>query len=116
MSYTTSSYILERIIQIPAEENEYEKKNINKGKGSEYNQVPPPMMGNYCHCDYAKVEKTLNIKLKSFSNEVDQLADDIDVIYTKSDVSELEFVNDVVEKVFYEENQNDSTKNENSKS
>ncbi|MFS7914634.1 hypothetical protein Hanom_Chr02g00155751 [Helianthus anomalus] len=62
------------------------------------------------------VENALNIKLKSVQNQVDQLPDEIDVTYTKSDVCESELVNDVVEKVFEDESQSDSTKNENSKS
>ncbi|MFS7913737.1 hypothetical protein Hanom_Chr02g00145201 [Helianthus anomalus] len=57
------------------------------------------MMGNYYQRDYEKVEKALNIKLKSVSNEADQLPDDIDVTYTKSNVGESELVNDVVENV-----------------
>ncbi|MFS7979220.1 hypothetical protein Hanom_Chr10g00924841 [Helianthus anomalus] len=120
MSYTSSSYILERIFQVlerifqvPAEKNESENKVVEKGKGSGYHQVPPPMMGKYCQRKFEEVEKALNIKLKSVSNEVYQLPADINVTYTKSDVSESELVNDVVEKVFDGEKQKDFTTNEN---
>ncbi|MFS7905945.1 hypothetical protein Hanom_Chr01g00053651 [Helianthus anomalus] len=74
------------------------------------------MMENYFQRKFERVENALNIKLKSVSNEVNQLSDDINVIYTKSDVCESALVNDVVEKVFDGEKQNDFTKNENSKS
>ncbi|MFS8034859.1 hypothetical protein Hanom_Chr17g01586121 [Helianthus anomalus] len=73
-------------------------------------------MKNYCRKKFEGVEKALNIKLKTVQNPINQLPDNIDVTYTKSDVCESELVNDVVEKVFEEESQSDSAKNENSKS
>ncbi|MFS7977541.1 hypothetical protein Hanom_Chr10g00905171 [Helianthus anomalus] len=47
---------------------------------------------------------------------VDQLPENIDVTYTKSDVGESEVVSKVVESVLKKENQNNSTKNDNSES
>ncbi|MFS7978294.1 hypothetical protein Hanom_Chr10g00913821 [Helianthus anomalus] len=49
-------------------------------------------------------------------NMVDQLAENIDVTYFKSDVGELEVVSEVVESVLKEESKNDSSKNDNSES
>ncbi|MFS7981055.1 hypothetical protein Hanom_Chr10g00946461 [Helianthus anomalus] len=73
-------------------------------------------MESYCRKKIEGVEKALNIKLKIVQNQIYQLPDDIDVTYTKSDICESELVNDVVEKVFDDEKQNDSTKNESSNS
>ncbi|KAJ0623113.1 hypothetical protein HanIR_Chr01g0028201 [Helianthus annuus] len=116
MSYLSSSYILDCIFQVTTEENESENTVVRTDKKVGYHQVPPSMMENYCHRKFERVEKALNIKLKSVSNEVNQLPDDINVTYTKSDVCESASVNDVVEKVFDGEKQNDFTKNENSES
>ncbi|MFS7946392.1 hypothetical protein Hanom_Chr06g00535781 [Helianthus anomalus] len=89
---------------------------VGNGKRDGYHQVPPPMMENYCRRKFEGVEMALNIKLKTVQNQIDQLPDCIDVTYRKSDVCELELVNDVVEKVFDEENQTDSTKTNRSNS
>ncbi|MFS7962263.1 hypothetical protein Hanom_Chr08g00724591 [Helianthus anomalus] len=59
------------------------------------------MHGNYLFFDDEKVENAIN--------NVDQLPDDIDVTYTKSDVGESEVVKNVVENDFKYEKQNDST-------
>ncbi|KAJ0618477.1 putative transcription factor interactor and regulator CCHC(Zn) family [Helianthus annuus] len=93
-SYHSSSYILERIFNITPDEKESEKNK--KGIGSEYHQVPPPLENNYTFYDGEKVEKVINM--------VDQLPDNIDVTYTKSDdISDSEVVGKVVESVFKEE-------------
>ncbi|KAF5805179.1 putative transcription factor interactor and regulator CCHC(Zn) family [Helianthus annuus] len=92
-SYHSSSYILERIFNITPDEKVSEKNK--KGKGSEYHQVPPPLENNYTFHDGEKVEKVINM--------VDQLPDNIDVTYTKSDdISDSEVVGKVVESVFQE--------------
>ncbi|KAJ0484297.1 putative transcription factor interactor and regulator CCHC(Zn) family [Helianthus annuus] len=92
-SYHSSSYILERIFNITPDEKVSEKNK--KGKGSEYHRVPPPLENNYTFYDGEKVEKVINM--------VDQLPDNIDVIYTKSDdISDSEVVGKVVESVFQE--------------
>ncbi|MFS7911440.1 hypothetical protein Hanom_Chr02g00118111 [Helianthus anomalus] len=83
-------------------------KRIIKGIGSEYHQVPPPLEKKYTFYDDEKVAKAINM--------VDQFPENIDVTYTKSDVGESEVVNKVVESVLEEENQNNSTKNDVSKS
>ncbi|MFS7995862.1 hypothetical protein Hanom_Chr12g01123041 [Helianthus anomalus] len=105
-SYHVSSYILERIFNITPDENDSEKTNLKKGIGSEYHQVPPLLEGNYTFYDNEKVEKAINL--------VDQLPENIDVTYTKSDVGESEVVSSVVENVLKDENH--FTKNENSTS
>ncbi|KAJ0929621.1 putative transcription factor interactor and regulator CCHC(Zn) family [Helianthus annuus] len=93
-SYHSSSYILERIFNITPDEKASEKNK--KGIGSEYHQVPPPLENNYTFYDGEKVEKVINM--------VDQLPDNIDVTYTKSDdISDLEVVGKVVESIFKEE-------------
>ncbi|MFS7919402.1 putative transcription factor interactor and regulator CCHC(Zn) family [Helianthus anomalus] len=100
-SYSTSSYVLDHIFQKQPKESEYEEKIVGNRKGSGY---------------YQGVEKTLTIKLKTVQNQIDQLPDEIDVSYTKSDVCESEFVNDVFEKVFEDEQQSNSTNFESSNS
>ncbi|KAF5790764.1 putative transcription factor interactor and regulator CCHC(Zn) family [Helianthus annuus] len=93
-SYHSSSYILERIFNITPDEKESEKNK--KGIGSEYQQVPPPLENNYTFYDDEKVEKVINM--------VDQLPDNIDVIYTKSDdINDSGVVDKVVESVSKEE-------------
>ncbi|KAJ0809384.1 putative transcription factor interactor and regulator CCHC(Zn) family [Helianthus annuus] len=92
-SYHSSSYILERIFNITPDEKESENK---KGIGSEYHQVPPPLENNYTFYDGEQVEKVINM--------VDQLPDNIDVIYTKpDDLHDSGVVSKVVESVFKEE-------------
>ncbi|KAJ0780763.1 hypothetical protein HanPI659440_Chr06g0241461 [Helianthus annuus] len=93
-SYHASSYILERIFNITPDGKESEKNK--KGLGSEYHQVPPPLENNYTFYDGEKVEKAINM--------VNQLPDNIDVTYTKSDdISDSEVVGKVVESVLAEE-------------
>ncbi|KAJ0450732.1 hypothetical protein HanHA300_Chr15g0559561 [Helianthus annuus] len=103
-SYHASSHILERIFNIKPHDNGCEKNK--KGIGSEYLQIPPPLENNYTSYDDEKVTKVINM--------VDQLPENIDVTYTKSDVGESKVVNKVVESVLKDEN--DSTKTEISKS
>ncbi|XP_035845139.1 HIV Tat-specific factor 1-like [Helianthus annuus] len=67
-----------------------------KGIGSEYHQVPPPFEEKFTFYDDEKVEKTFNM--------VDQLPDNIDVTYSKSDdSSDSEVVEKAVESVLKEE-------------
>ncbi|MFS7961910.1 hypothetical protein Hanom_Chr08g00720511 [Helianthus anomalus] len=100
ISYTTSSYVLDHIFQKPIKESESEEKIVENRKESGYHQVLPRITESYCRKNFEGVKKALDINLKSVQNQIDQLPDDIDVIYTKSDVCESELVNDVVEKVF----------------
>ncbi|KAJ0796157.1 hypothetical protein HanPI659440_Chr04g0158921 [Helianthus annuus] len=73
--------------EVPITEN---KKDI----GSEFHQVPPPE--KFTFYDEEKVEKAFNM--------VDQLPDDIDITYSKSDDShDSEVVGKVVESVLKEE-------------
>ncbi|MFS8033878.1 hypothetical protein Hanom_Chr17g01574711 [Helianthus anomalus] len=57
--YHDSSYILERVFQIPHLKRKTENKHVNKGKGSEYYQVRPQMMGNYCQKQLEEMENVL---------------------------------------------------------
>ncbi|KAJ0694889.1 hypothetical protein HanPI659440_Chr15g0613961 [Helianthus annuus] len=101
-SYHSSSYILERIFNITPDDKDSEKNK--KGIGSEY-QVPPPLRGNYMFCDEERVAKGLNM--------VDQLPENLDVTYTKSDdADDSEVVSKVVENVL----RDDFTKNGKSES
>ncbi|KAJ0573288.1 hypothetical protein HanRHA438_Chr06g0264711 [Helianthus annuus] len=91
-SYHTSSYVLERIFNIKP--NGKDSELNKKGIGSEFHQVPPPE--KFAFYDDEKVEKAFNV--------VDQLPDNIDVTYSKSDdSSDLEVVGKVVESVLKEE-------------
>ncbi|KAJ0864168.1 putative transcription factor interactor and regulator CCHC(Zn) family [Helianthus annuus] len=91
-SYHASSYVLERIFNIKPGDDDSEKNK--KGIGSEYHQVPPPE--KFAFYDDEKVEKAFNM--------VDQLPDNIDVTYSKSDdSSDSEVVGKVVESVLKEE-------------
>ncbi|KAJ0902935.1 putative transcription factor interactor and regulator CCHC(Zn) family [Helianthus annuus] len=91
-SYHASSYVLERIFNIKPGGDDSEKNK--KGIGSEFHQVPPPE--KFAFYDDEKVEKAFNM--------VDQLPDNIDVTYTKSDDSnDSEVVGKVVESVLKEE-------------
>ncbi|MFS8002461.1 hypothetical protein Hanom_Chr13g01202331 [Helianthus anomalus] len=102
-SYHASSYILEWIFNITPDDSDSE--NNKKGIGSKYHQVPPPLDKNDAFYDDKKVAKTMNM--------VDQLPENIDGTYPKSDdVSDSEVVSKVVESVLKE----DSTKNDNSES
>ncbi|MFS7912185.1 hypothetical protein Hanom_Chr02g00126941 [Helianthus anomalus] len=93
-SYHTSSYILERIFNITPDGDDSEKNQ--KGIGSEYHQVPPPLKDNYTFYDSEKMEKAINM--------VDQLPDNIDVTYSKSDdLDDSEVLGKVVESVLSEE-------------
>ncbi|KAJ0800205.1 putative transcription factor interactor and regulator CCHC(Zn) family [Helianthus annuus] len=101
--YHASSYILERIFYIKPDDNDSEKNK--KGIGSEYHQVPPPFEKKFTFYDDKKVAKAFNM--------VDQLPDNNDVTYSKSDnVSDSEVVGKVVESVLKE----DSTKTNKSES
>ncbi|KAJ0446513.1 putative transcription factor interactor and regulator CCHC(Zn) family [Helianthus annuus] len=93
-SYHDSSYILERIFNITPDNKD---TNVcNKGIGSEYHQVPPPLRDSYTFYDEEKVAKGLNI--------ADQLPDSIDVTYTKSDdADDSEVVSKVVDSVLKDE-------------
>ncbi|KAJ0939837.1 putative transcription factor interactor and regulator CCHC(Zn) family [Helianthus annuus] len=91
-NYHASSYVLERIFNIKPCDDDSEKNK--KGIGSEFHQVPPPE--KFAFYDDEKVEKAFNM--------VDQLPDNIDVTYSKSDdSSDLEVVGKVVESVLKEE-------------
>ncbi|MFS7972257.1 hypothetical protein Hanom_Chr09g00842581 [Helianthus anomalus] len=74
-SYHVSSYVLERIFNTKPRDGESEQNK--KGIGSEFHQVPPPE--KFAFYDEEKVEKAFNM--------VDQLPDNIDVTYSKSDDS-----------------------------
>ncbi|MFS7912487.1 hypothetical protein Hanom_Chr02g00130521 [Helianthus anomalus] len=102
-SYHVSSYILEHIFNITPNDHDSEKNK--KGTGSEFHQVPPPLENNYTFYDDEKVAKTINI--------VDQLPDNIDVTYSKSDdIGDSEVVCKVVESLL----KDDSTKTDKSES
>ncbi|KAJ0857218.1 hypothetical protein HanRHA438_Chr13g0587461 [Helianthus annuus] len=91
-SYHASLYVLERIFNIKPGDDDSEKNK--KGIGSKYHQVPPPE--KFAFYDEEKVEKAFNM--------VDQLPDNIDVTYSKSDDSnDSEVVGKVVESVLKEE-------------
>ncbi|KAJ0430420.1 putative transcription factor interactor and regulator CCHC(Zn) family [Helianthus annuus] len=91
-SYHASSYVLERIFNIKPGDDDSEKNK--KGIGSEYHQVPPPE--KFAFYDDEKVEKAFNM--------VDQLPENINVTYSKSDdSSDSEVVGKVVESVLKEE-------------
>ncbi|KAM0050072.1 putative transcription factor interactor and regulator CCHC(Zn) family [Helianthus debilis subsp. tardiflorus] len=91
-SYHASSYVLERIFNIKPSDDDSEKNK--KGIGSEFHQVPP--LEKFAFYDDENVEKAFNI--------VDQLTDNIDVTYSKSDdSSDSEVVGKVVESVLKEE-------------
>ncbi|KAJ0494112.1 hypothetical protein HanIR_Chr12g0593701 [Helianthus annuus] len=91
-SYHASSYVLERIFNLKPGDDDSEKNK--KGIGSEFHQVPPPE--KFAFYDDEKVEKAFNM--------VDQLPDNIDVTYSKSDdSSDSEVVGKVVESVLKEE-------------
>ncbi|KAF5760083.1 hypothetical protein HanXRQr2_Chr16g0749111 [Helianthus annuus] len=91
-SYHALSYILERIFNIKPDNNDSEKNK--KGIGSEYHLVPPPE--KFVFYDDEKVQKAFNM--------VDQLPDNIDVTYSKSDESgDSEEVGNVVESVLKDE-------------
>ncbi|KAF5778302.1 putative transcription factor interactor and regulator CCHC(Zn) family [Helianthus annuus] len=91
-SYHASSYVLERIFNIKPDGKDSEQNK--KGIGSEFHQVPPPK--KFAFYDDEKVEKAFNM--------VDQLPDNIDVTYSKSDDSgDSEVVGKVVESVLKEE-------------
>ncbi|MFS7945146.1 hypothetical protein Hanom_Chr06g00520711 [Helianthus anomalus] len=91
-SYHVSSYVLERIFNIKSGDGESEQNK--KGIGSEFHQVPPPE--KFAFYDEEKVEKAFNM--------VDQLPDNIDITYSKSDDShDSEVVGKVVESVLNEE-------------
>ncbi|KAJ0876109.1 putative transcription factor interactor and regulator CCHC(Zn) family [Helianthus annuus] len=91
-SYHVSSYVLERIFNIKPGDGESEQNK--KGIGSEFHQVPPPE--KFAFYDEEKVEKAFNM--------VDQLPDNIDITYSKSDDShDSEVVGKVVESVLKEE-------------
>ncbi|KAM0057614.1 putative transcription factor interactor and regulator CCHC(Zn) family [Helianthus debilis subsp. tardiflorus] len=91
-SYHVSSYVLERIFNIKPGEGESEQNK--KGIGSEFHQVPPPE--KFAFYDEEKVEKAFNM--------VDQLPDNIDITYSKSDdFHDSEVVGKVVESVLNEE-------------
>ncbi|KAF5813676.1 putative transcription factor interactor and regulator CCHC(Zn) family [Helianthus annuus] len=91
-SYHVSSYVLERIFNIKPGDGESEQNK--KGIGSEFHQVPPPE--KFAFYDEENVEKAFNM--------VDQLPDNIDITYSKSDDShDSEVVGKVVESVLNEE-------------
>ncbi|MFS7977974.1 putative transcription factor interactor and regulator CCHC(Zn) family [Helianthus anomalus] len=91
-SYHVSSYVLKRIFNIKPGDGESEQNK--KGIGSEFHQVPPPE--KFAFYDEEKVEKAFNM--------VDQLPDNIDITYSKSDDShDSEVVGKVVESVLNEE-------------
>ncbi|KAJ0508376.1 putative transcription factor interactor and regulator CCHC(Zn) family [Helianthus annuus] len=91
-SYHASSYVLERIFNIKPDGKDSEQNK--KGIGSEFHQVPPPE--KFVFYDEEKVEKAFNL--------VDQLPDNIDITYSKSDYSsDSEVVGKVVESVLKEE-------------
>ncbi|KAJ0441840.1 putative transcription factor interactor and regulator CCHC(Zn) family [Helianthus annuus] len=91
-SYHVSSYVLERIFNIKLGDGKSEQNK--KGIGSEFHQVPPPE--KFAFYDEEKVEKAFNI--------IDQLPDNIDITYSKSDDShDSEVVGKVVESVLKEE-------------
>ncbi|KAJ0901630.1 putative transcription factor interactor and regulator CCHC(Zn) family [Helianthus annuus] len=91
-SYHVSSYVLERIFNIKLGDGGFEQNK--KDIGSEFHQVPPPE--KFAFYDEEKVEKAFNL--------VDQLPDNIDVTYSKSDdSSDSEVVGKVVESVLKEE-------------
>ncbi|XP_021986792.1 golgin subfamily A member 6-like protein 6 [Helianthus annuus] len=73
--YHASSYVLERIFNIKPDDKDSEKNK--KGIGSEYHQVSPPFEKKFTFCDDEKVEKAFNM--------VDQLPENIDITYPKSD-------------------------------
>ncbi|MFS7986256.1 hypothetical protein Hanom_Chr11g01008191 [Helianthus anomalus] len=88
-SYHVSSYVLERIFNIKPDGKDSEQNK--KGIGSEFHQVPPP-------------EKFFFYDDEKAFNIVDQLPDNIDVTYSKSDdFSDSEVVCKVVESVLKEE-------------
>ncbi|KAJ0520515.1 hypothetical protein HanIR_Chr10g0460271 [Helianthus annuus] len=89
-SYHASSYVLERIFNIKPDDKDSERNT--KGIGSEYNQVPPLFEKNFTFYDDEKVEKAFNM--------VDQLPENIDITYSKSDdTGDSEVVGKVVESV-----------------
>ncbi|KAM0071966.1 putative transcription factor interactor and regulator CCHC(Zn) family [Helianthus debilis subsp. tardiflorus] len=91
-SYHASSYVLERIFNIKPDGKDSEQNK--KGIDSEFHQVPPPE--KFVFYDEEKVEKAFNM--------ADQLPDNIDVTYSKSDdSSDSEVVGKVVESVLKEE-------------
>ena len=91
-SYHASSYVIEWIFNTKPDGKDSEKNK--KGIGSEFHQVPPPE--KFAFYDDEKVEKAFNM--------VDQLIDNIDVTYSKSDdSSDSEVVGKVVESVLKEE-------------
>ncbi|MFS7946529.1 hypothetical protein Hanom_Chr06g00537341 [Helianthus anomalus] len=102
-SYHASSYVLEGIFNLKPDDND-SKKN-KKGIGLEYHQVPPPFEEKFTFYDDEKVEKAFNM--------VDQLPDNIEITYSKSDDSDdSEVVGKVVESVL----QDDSIKTDKSES
>ncbi|MFS8024478.1 hypothetical protein Hanom_Chr16g01463731 [Helianthus anomalus] len=87
------SQYIDELAKLKRELSEKEKK------------VPPPLENNYTFYDDEKVAKSINI--------VDQLPDNIDVLYSKSDdVDDSDVVGKVVESFL----KDDSTKNEKSES
>ncbi|KAJ0501304.1 hypothetical protein HanHA300_Chr11g0399291 [Helianthus annuus] len=91
-SYHASSYVFGRIFNIKPGDGDSEKNK--KGIGFEFHQVPPPE--KFAFYDDEKIEKAFNM--------VDQLPDNIDVTYFKSDDSnDAEVVGKVVESVLKEE-------------
>ncbi|MFS8002056.1 hypothetical protein Hanom_Chr13g01197641 [Helianthus anomalus] len=48
ISYSTSSYVLDRIFQKQIKESKSEEKIVENSKGSGYHQVPPPIMESNC--------------------------------------------------------------------
>ncbi|MFS7986785.1 hypothetical protein Hanom_Chr11g01014331 [Helianthus anomalus] len=93
-SYHASSYVLEHIFNLKPDEKDSERNK--KGIGSEYHQVPPPFEKKFTFYDDEKVEKAFNM--------VDQLTENIDVTYSKSDdTGDSEVVGKVVESVLQDE-------------
>ncbi|MFS7934998.1 hypothetical protein Hanom_Chr05g00398231 [Helianthus anomalus] len=93
-SYHASSYILERNFNIKPDDNDSEKNK--KEIGSEYHQVPPPFEKKFTFYDDEKVAKAFNM--------VDQLTDNFDVNYSKSDdIDDSQVVGKVVESILIED-------------
>ncbi|XP_022023988.1 cyclic nucleotide-gated cation channel beta-1-like [Helianthus annuus] len=89
--------------EVPENDKDSERNKI--GIVSEYHQVPPPFEKKFTFYDDDKVEKAFNM--------VDQLLDNIDVSYSKSDdTGDSEVVGKVVEHVL----QDNSTKTDKSES
>ncbi|MFS8001920.1 hypothetical protein Hanom_Chr13g01195961 [Helianthus anomalus] len=103
INYSTASYVLDHILTKPTGKDESGEEVYGYGnKGLGYHHVPPPMKEIYYRKKPELVEKALNLKLKIVqTNQTDQLSDDIDVTYTKSDDDcESELVKEVVDKFF----------------